>query len=134
MVVWAKASAKESNGEGPVFKSLVVMISPTPAAAKGDLTRGTLLLTFGAALDGRLGDCCEGVVIVEDFVIVPGIARSKFLELVGDVVCIGIAMQLTERLSENPFLPLLQGPKSATPEIRFPPLFGAGQMIKSSAS
>jgi hypothetical protein len=88
MDVWARASANESNGERPAFRSLVVMISPTPAAANGDLTRGTLFLTFGAALEGRLGECCEGVVMVEDFVIVPGIARSKFLELVGDVVCI----------------------------------------------
>jgi len=98
------------RGDGTAFPSLVVIISPTPAAAKGDLTRGTLDLTFGAALEGRLGDCCVVVVIEVGFVMVPGIARSeKLLELVGEVVCIGMAMQFADRLSQTPFFPLTQG-------------------------
>jgi len=120
------------RGDGTLLPSLDVMISPTPAAAKGDFTRGTLDLTFGAALEGRLGDCCVAVVIEVGFVIVPGIARSeKLLELVGEVVCIGMAMQFADRLSQTSLLSPYSGIKSATREVCFPPLLGACQIEMS---
>lgn len=88
MLTFTGTGARKASGDNddPGSLSLIDKISSVPT--RGVLVRSMSAFVAGAALGGRLGDCCEVDAIAEGFALAAATARSGCILVPDDVVAI----------------------------------------------